>query len=283
MSAKSTIKTIGGVAGALAGIGAAATAYALAARLRMLRWGAEPEEVERVFTGDEFVLNPQIRATHAVTVHAPVEKVFPWLVQMGQGRAGFYSIESIENDFFQLDIHNADRILPEYQQLRVGDHVALGRGVFARVAVLEPLKHLILRATAHGDEYEEGAPPLKPGETLNMTWAFFTEALENGDTRLIERFRVEFTPTLVNNVMFYGFIEPGAFFMERSMLLGIKARAEGVFGKTLVETPDSLNRLPRAWRDKFETVWRRASNLVPAGTPIAPVAESEEVVPQRAP
>ena len=80
MSAKSTIKTIGGVAGALAGIGAAATAYALAARPRMLRWGAEPEEVERVFTGDEFVLNPQIRATHAVTVHAPVEKVFPWLV-----------------------------------------------------------------------------------------------------------------------------------------------------------------------------------------------------------
>jgi hypothetical protein len=278
MKAKNTIKTIGSVAGALAGIGVAATAYALAARPRMLRWGTEPEEVERVFTGDEFVLNPQIKATHAVTVHASVEKVFPWLLQMGQGRAGFYSVEAIENNVFQLDIHNADRILPEYQQLQVGDHVALGRGVFARVAVLEPLKHLILRATAHGDENEAGAPPLKPGETLNMTWAFFTEALENGDTRLIERFRVEFTPTLANNVMFYGFIEPGAFFMERSMLLGIKARAEGVFGKTLVETPDFMGRLPKALRGRFETVWQRAKNLVPAGTPITPVAESEVVV-----
>ncbi|MEO6061236.1 MAG: hypothetical protein ABIQ99_04775 [Thermoflexales bacterium] len=279
MSAKNTIRTIGGVAGALAGIGAAATAYGLAVRPRMLRWGANPEEVERVYTGDEFVLNPQIKATHAITVHAAVEKVFPWLVQMGQGRAGFYSVEAIENRLFELDIHNADRILPEYQELKVGDRVVLGRGVFARVAVLAPLKHLILRATAHGDENEEGAPPLKSGETLNMTWGFFTEAQENGDTRLIERFRVEFTPTLANNVMFYGFIEPGAFFMERSMLLGIKARAEGVFGKTLVEAPVFNDRLPKALRDKFETVWQHASNLVPAGTPIAPVAESDVVVP----
>ena len=278
MSARNTIKTIGGVAGALAGIGAAATAYALAARPRMLRWGARPDEVERVFIGDEFVLNPQIKATHAVTVHAPVEKVFPWLVQMGQGRGGFYSVEAIENRVFELDIHNADRIMPELQELRVGDRVALGRGVFARVAVIEPLKHLILRATAHGDEHEEGAPPLKPGETLNMTWAFFTEALENGDTRLIERFRVEFTPTLANNVMFYGFIEPGAFFMERSMLLGIKARAEGVLGKKPVETPHFMDRLPKALRENFQTVWHRASNLVPAGTPITPVDESEVLV-----
>lgn len=275
MNTKNTIRTIGGVAGALAGIGAAATAYALAARPRMLRWGARPEEVERVFVGDEFVLKPQIKATHAVTVHAPVEKVFPWLVQMGQGRAGFYSVEAIENDVFQLDIHNADRILPEFQDLRVGDRIALGRGVFARVAVIEPLKHLVLRATAHGDEHEEGAPPLRTGETLNMTWAFFTEAMENGDTRLIERFRVEFTPSLANNVMFYGFIEPGAFFMERSMLLGIKARAEGVFNTKLVEAPAFVDRWPKALRGKFETVWQRARNLVPAGTPIAPVNETE--------
>jgi len=194
MNGKNTVKTIGGVAGALVGIGAAATAYALAARPRMLRWGAKPEEVERVFPGDEFVLNPQIKATHAVTVHAAPDKVFPWLVQMGQGRGGFYSVEAIENGVFELDIHNADRILPEYQDLQVGDRIALGKGVFARVAVIEPLKHLILRATAHGDEHEEGALPLKPGETLNMTWAFFPEAMENGDTRLIEPFRVEFTP-----------------------------------------------------------------------------------------
>jgi hypothetical protein len=279
MKAKNTIKTIGGVAGALAGIGAAATAYALAARPRMLRWGASPEEVERVFPGDEFVLNPQIKATHAVTVHAAPDKVFPWIVQMGQGRGGFYSVEAIENNLFGLDIHNADRILPEFQELKVGDRVALGRGLSARVAAIEPLKHLILRATAYGDEREEGAPPLKPGETLNMTWAFFTEALDGGDTRLIERFRVEFTPTLANNVMYYGFVEPGAFFMERSMLLGIKARAEGVFGKALVEAPAFMDRLPNPLREKLQTVWRRARNLVPAGTPIAPVAETEVAAP----
>lgn len=280
MNARTTIKAIGGVASVLAGIGAAATAYALVARPRMLRWGAKPEEVERVYPGDEFVLNPQIKATHAITVHAPVEKVFPWLVQMGQGRAGFYSLEAIENGLFQLDIHNADRILPEYQDLKVGDSVALGQGVSARVAVLEPNKHLVLRGVAHGDEPAEGAPPLRPGETLNMTWAFHTEALENGDTRLIERFRVEYTPTLANNIAYFGFVEPGAFFMQRSMLLGIKARAEGVFGRALVDAPTFMDRLPKALRKfKFETVWRRARSLVPAGTPITPVSEAEVVVP----
>ncbi len=279
MNARNTIKTIGGVAGAVAALGVAATAYALAARPRMLRWGATPDEVERVYPGDEFVLNPQIKATHGVTVHAAPENIFPWLIQMGQGRAGFYSLESIENRLFQLDIHNADHIIPEFQSLKVGDKVPFGKGIAARVAILEPDKQLVLRGTIYGPEIgEEGEPTLKPGESLNATWGFFLEPLENGDTRLIERFRVEYTPTLVNHLAYYGFVEPGAFVMERSMLQGIKARAEGVFGKALIERQPLVDRVVKPFRGvRLQSVWQRIGKLQAKKEPQPAVVEPEVI------
>lgn len=226
MKVNTTVKALG----AVAAVGAAATAYALAARPRMLRWGVRPGEVERIYPGDEFVLNPQIRATHAVTVHAPPEKVFPWLLQLGAGRGGFYSYEPVEQRLLGPDIHDADHILPEYQSLKIGDPVPFAEGIAPRVALLEANHHLVLRGTARGNG-EAHALRIKPGENFNMTWGFFLEPLENGDTRLIERLRIEYSASFANNALYYGFVEPGAFFMERAMLLGIKARAEGDFGK----------------------------------------------------
>ena len=96
----------------------------LAPRLR--RWGASEEEARRRLPGDELVASPTFASTRAVTIAAPPAAVWPWLVQMGQGRGGLYSYDRLEN-LFGLDVHSADRIVPELQQLNVGDRISLGK------------------------------------------------------------------------------------------------------------------------------------------------------------
>jgi hypothetical protein len=212
------------IAVAAAASAAAAAAYAFVVRPWHRRWGATAEEAARQFPGDDLVPAPKIDVTHAVTIRAPAAKVWPWLVQIGQGRGGFYSYESIENAM-GADIHNTDRILPEHQNLKVGDTVPLAEGGFGiPVAVLEPQRALVL----HGDtrKSESPVPGLKPGERLAVTWAWFLEPAGPDATRLIERFRMDFEVAGKSSLFYRVFLEPGAFVMERKMLLGIKARAE---------------------------------------------------------
>jgi hypothetical protein len=87
------------------------------------RWGATDEEVRRSLPGDELVPTPRAQSTWAVTIEAPPERVWPWLVQMGQDRAGFYTYEWFENGLLRLNIHNVDRIVPEWQNITVGDRM----------------------------------------------------------------------------------------------------------------------------------------------------------------
>ena len=155
---------------------------------------------------------------------SPAE-VWPWLVQLGQGRGGFYSYDWIE-DAMGLEIHSADRILPEYQGLKVGDTIPLAPDAFGLpVAILDAEQTLVL----HGDTRLPGGdamPPLKPGEYLAASWGFYLVGQADGATRLVERWRADYTPTVMNAVFYRAFLEPGAFLMQRKMLLGIKARAE---------------------------------------------------------
>jgi hypothetical protein len=187
-------------------------------------WGATDEEVKRSLAGDEFIAHPRIDVTHAVTVHTRPSAIWPWLVQLGQGRGGFYSYDWLEN-LMGLDIHSAGRIVPEWQTLQVGDIIPLepgGMGV--PVAILEPERALVL----HGDTRlpGSGAPPVKPGEFLAVSWGFYLCVQGDGTTRLVERWRADWTPTVVNEVAYRLFLEPGAFLMERKMLLTLKHRAE---------------------------------------------------------
>lgn len=204
---------------------AGAAAYALVVRPWHLRWGATEDEVKRPLPGDDFIPEPKIAATHAVTIAAPAAQVWPWLVQIGRGRGGFYSYTWIEN-LMGLDIHNEDRIVPAYQELKVGDVIPFDAGGFGvPVAILEPERALVL----HGDTRTAAvgeAPIVRPGEYLAVSWGFFLEALDPQTTRLIERFRADYSPTLQNSAFYRGLLEPGAFVMERRMLLGIKDRAE---------------------------------------------------------
>jgi hypothetical protein len=204
----------------------AALTYLLIVRPWHLRWGAADEEVAAAYPGDELVPRPRWVGTHAITIDAPLEKVWPWLAQMGQGRGGFYSYTWIEN-LMGADIQNSQRILPEFQNIKVGEQVPLASGGFGvPVALVEPGHLLVL----HGDTRQGSSaiPITKPGEFWNVSWAFYLQPLPGGRTRLVERFRADWTPTWQNHLYMRLFLEPGSFIMERKMLLGIKQRAEAL-------------------------------------------------------
>ena len=86
------------------------------------KWGATDAEVDRSLPGDDLVAYPKGDYTHAITIRASAAEIWPWLVQLGQGRGGFYGYEWIEN-LVGCQIHNADHIIPEFQHLEVGDSV----------------------------------------------------------------------------------------------------------------------------------------------------------------
>lgn len=195
-------------------------------RPRHQRWGATDNEVSHTLPGDELILAPRINVTHAIPVDASPSQIWPWLVQLGQGRGGFYSYDWIENAM-GLDIHTAPRILPEHQDLKVGDLIPLAPDGFGiPVAILEPERALVL----HGDTRIPGknAPPVKEGEFLAVSWGFYLFPQADGTTRLVERWRADWTPTTVNEFAYRGILEPGAFLMERKMLLTLKSRAESM-------------------------------------------------------
>ena len=209
----------------LVGLGVSGVAaYVYFVRPWHMRWGATDDEVVRTLPGDDLMPSPKIKATHAVTIHAPVDKVWPWVAQLGQGRGGFYSYEFIEHAM-GADIHNTDRILPEFQNPQVGDKLPLAQDGFGvPIVVVEKNRALVV----HGDTRADatGMPGLKPGDFMAVTWGWYLYPVDERTTRFVERFSADYNPTFSNQFYFRAFIEPGAFVMERKMLLGIKERAE---------------------------------------------------------
>jgi len=214
------------VASAIGLTAGAAAIYAYVIRPWHLRWGVIDDEADCALPGDELVPSAQLCATHAVTINAPMDQIWPWLVQIGQGRGGFYSYEFIENAL-GADIHNTDRIVPELQDLKAGDRVPLAQGGFGiPVAVMDAPRTLVL----HGDTRLDpsGMPGLRPGDFFNVVWGWHLEPIDDLTTRVIERWLADWNPSVQNFFFIRAFLEPGAFVMSRKMLLGIKQRAERV-------------------------------------------------------
>ena len=113
-------------------------------------WGATEDEVKATLPGDDLVPDPILVSNRAITIQAPNDTIWPWLVQLGQGRGGFYSYQRLEN-MVGCDVHNAVRVVPELQDLKTGDLVRLGpEGMPAfDVAAIEPISALILRGGPH--------------------------------------------------------------------------------------------------------------------------------------
>ena len=190
-----------------------------------LTWGATGGEINRTWPGDELSPVPVSLATRALTIHASATDVWPWIVQVGQDRGGFYSYVWLEN-LFLAGMHNADRIHPEWQRRQVGDTVWLarkdrygGRGRVV-VTVLEPNRAMVLVSPSDAEKIYLG------GRAENGSWTFILEPIDGYTARLILRSRgaqaESFAAMLFGRLVF----DPIHFIMERKMMLGIKERAE---------------------------------------------------------
>jgi hypothetical protein len=186
----------------MAGLGAA---YVRLLRTPILTWGATDAEAAARLPGDELLEEADGIATRAVSVDAPPSAIWPWIAQMGPSpRGGAYTYDWIEN-LLGLDMHSADRILPEFQRPQVGDAIGYGSNRM-RLERIEPERVLAWRS-------EDG----------NWVWTFVLEP-EGASTRLISRNRFRL-PTLAARLGMVP-MEPASLLMERKMLRGIKERAE---------------------------------------------------------
>ena len=193
----------------------------LAVRPRILHWGSTPAEISRPLAGDGLIDDPILVTTRAITIEVGPERVWPWLAQIGQGRGGFYSYEWLEN-LVGLDIHNADRIIPELQDLKPGDLIPFWRGAGVDAVQVEPGRLLVLAGTLNQPKGEAAE-----GGDVGGTWVFALDAPNPDVTRLVVRSQIAKFPPVWLSALFMRFLEPMHFIMERKMLLGIRDRAEG--------------------------------------------------------
>ncbi len=203
---------------------AAVTLTAPVLRGSYSRWGATSEESAATMPGDELVPAPKITSTRAITIYAPQDEVWAWLVQIGQGRGGFYSYDALEN-LLRCDIHSVKRIVPQLQELHPGDLILLApaKAPCFRVAVAEPPRVLAL-AGADPDTRAVGRIPATP-EDMASTWQWTLRPVDGGrGTRLVVRQRHSYPG---RQSVLWHLVEAVSFVMERRMLSGIKSRAEG--------------------------------------------------------
>lgn len=192
----------------------AVAAYATVVRPWHLRWGTEPGEATAALPGDELLPHADLVATRAIGIRAPGAAVWPWIAQMGQDRGGFYSYDILEN-LVGCEIRSADRIVPAWQGVAVGDPFRLHPEVALRVARVDPGRALVVTG---GVPMGDAAPP------YDFTWTFVLRERPDGTTRLLVRERYRSTrrwaPLLLEPV------ELVSFAMTRKMLRGIRDRAE---------------------------------------------------------
>ena len=214
-----------GLGGVLAIAGTVLLSPLLTARYR--KWGATAEETQRRLPGDELAPQPRSEITCGVTIQATPSQVWPWLVQIGCQRAGWYSYDLLDNG----GRPSADRLLPEHQHLAVGDEVLLTpKGPLAMpVAALEPEKALVLGGTINTVTGEGVAPgdPLPEAYYTGIN-AFVLEPAGQGATRLLFRQRLDWNRSRANTLIYRVFLEPISFVMARRMLKGIERRALGI-------------------------------------------------------
>jgi hypothetical protein len=190
------------------------------------RWGATSRELDEYLPGDELVTEPATQVTRAITIPASPEQVWPWVVQIGADRGGFYSYDWLEN-LFGLGIHSAAEIVPDWQRRAVDDLVLANRtgtgGWY--VVALQESEALVLKLA----NPSQGRPARRDeGLKWEFLWTFALRRADLGGARLLVRERVAFDSRLSRLLMApIGLV---SFVMTRKMMLGIKWRAETATG-----------------------------------------------------
>jgi hypothetical protein len=220
MKRRKLMQIIGGL---ILAVVALAVVYAFIVRPWHLHRGATKDEVQRSLPGDELVPNPKFVWNQAITIHAPAAEVWPWLVQIGNQRAGWYSWDAIHRllgvaGSVDHEDRSADRIIPELQNLQIGDVIQMmpedmGTPGY-QVVSIEPGRALV----THIDD-ENGA-----------SWVWVLDPIDAESTRLIVRFRQKWEPGLMGLAIWIG-DELGSLVMQPKTLSGIKQRAEAAAGQ----------------------------------------------------
>jgi hypothetical protein len=201
-------------------------AYIGVVRPLLARWNATDDEVLGVNPGDELVRNPLLQTTHSILVQAPAEKVWPWLLQIGYGRGGFYSFDQLERAAGLKDLRSATQIDPDLQKLKVGDTVPISPVTPMTVEVLKPNRALVLHMMM-SPFTAQALPRHNPPEPwMDWSWAFILTPLNDYTCRLTSRVRAIYSPYLLMWPLMAIVLEPVAFAMDQKMLATLKARAE---------------------------------------------------------
>jgi hypothetical protein len=197
--------------GALTG-GACAAFYAAAER-PIRRWGAKETDLRCSWPGDDLVTHPAYTWTNSVAIERPAAEVWPWLVQLGQGRGGLYSYDWLEN-LLGCDVHSVERLLPELQQpLAVGDRVIR----MCRYAPPNPVARFEPGVALVLGDVKDSPEELAAG-CARSSWAFIVQPAGPRASRLIVRSRGSSRAARAQG--------PFQFVMQRKTMLGIKRRAE---------------------------------------------------------
>jgi hypothetical protein len=186
-------------------------------------WGATDDEIARPLPGDDLIADSKLDSTHAITIHAPAERIWPWLAQAGYGgRAGFYSYDVLERRF---GARNTDRLHPELPALTAGDTVPFAPGMPMTVAVADPPHALVLWQVTSANKAIDPTGPWGD-DHVAWSWAFVLQPVDAGTTRLLTRMRITYRPTAKWAPYVWLLLEPGHFVMGRRQLLGLRDQAE---------------------------------------------------------
>ncbi|HEX7557368.1 MAG TPA: hypothetical protein VF338_12135 [Leptolinea sp.] len=173
------------------------------------RWGSTDAEVGMSFPGDRFIKPGSETSTRAITIHAPVSAVWPWIIRLGQERGGFFSYSFFENTF-GAGMTNAEQILPGDRTIKVGDHFSYFEngpaGTYDIVDLVQENQYMDVGG-----------------------WCFLLQPVDDQTTRLLIRYPYVVGTDAGSRIFYYGMFESAHFIMESGMMMGIKTRAERNF------------------------------------------------------
>jgi hypothetical protein len=193
-------------------IGLTGLLYYFVARPYQSTLGATKDEVNQPMPGDELISEPDFLATRAITINGTPDEVWPWLLQMGHNRAGFYGYDILENIGSKHGLRSANEIIPEYQNFQQGDEVPISLIVSHVFYAIEPNQYVIW--TSNNDE----APDV-------LAWVLYP--LGDDQTRLVSRIQFSHHLTDLGSIAMTIFVDTADHIAVRKILQGVKGRVEG--------------------------------------------------------
>jgi hypothetical protein len=221
--------------------------------------------------GDEFITAPTVQTDHAITIEAPASSVWPWLVQMGWGRAGWYTARWVDQLFFPANGPSADRIVPDLQDIEVGTFIPDGppeTECGLHVVELVPERALVLRSNSH--------LPMswRDRATLDWTWTFIlTPEVDGRRTRF--HFRARWVTEPWWTAVGWLGVVPADFVMSRDMLRGVKARAEPATAAEAMALPPTMS------EERHASAVKALRTACAAGEPLSGIPGDTRSLPDR--